>query len=82
MNAEIAASGRAREAAAAIERRFGWLKSRLVACGGNLQALKSHEQVLWYGRQKIVQRFNTIGQWRNQSKRERAYEQFIKELAR
>lgn len=81
MTASVSLSSRAlcRDA---IERRFGWLKRELLLHRGNVSALTHPKQILWFGRQKVVQRFNVIGTWRDEKKRERAYRKLIRELER
>jgi hypothetical protein len=66
----------------AIERRFGWLKRELVLHRGNVSALPQPHQILWFGRQKVIQRFNVIGTWRDREKREKAYRKLMRELKR
>jgi hypothetical protein len=71
-----------RQCLAALERRFGWLRLELARAGGNLSALPRHYQVLWYGRQRAVGRFNAAGQERDARRRESAYQRLAKELTR
>lgn len=67
---------------AAIDRRFGWLKHELLLKGGNVARLKQHEQILWHGRTEVVNRFNRIGEIRDNDKRVRAYQKLTRELER
>jgi hypothetical protein len=66
----------------AIERRFGWLKLELALVGGSVSSLKPHQQVLWYGREKVVGRFNRIGDLPGFAKRAAAYRKLTRELER
>lgn len=66
----------------AIERRFGWLKRELALVGGSVTSLQPHQQVLWYGREKVVGRFNRIGDLPGFEKRGCAYRKLTRELDR
>lgn len=81
MTPSISISSRAL-CAQAIDKRFGWLRRELFLKSGNVSALTHPKQILWLGRQKVVQRFNVIGTWRDGEKRERAYRKLVRELAR
>lgn len=67
---------------AQLDLRFGWLVRELAMHLGNVSSLKDHEQVLWYGRQKVVNRFNRIGLIRDKLARDRAYKRLEKSLER
>ncbi len=67
---------------AAIHARFGWLLTELERVNGNLSALPDHKQTLWYGRARVVRRFNRIGDERDFCKRAKAYQRLTKELER
>ncbi len=70
-----------RACASSLERRLGWLKHELLRVGGNVQALKDHEQVLWRWREKAVAEFNEIGRLRNPQTQIRRYKQLYVELS-
>ena len=68
--------------AEALEKRFGCLRRELALKGGNLNELPATHQLLWFGRQKAIGRYNRIGEQRDPGKRERAYLKLARELQR
>jgi hypothetical protein len=77
----LSVNGWKRLAAAAMEKRFGWLKHKLLLAHGNLASLEDHEQVLWRWREKAVGEFNRIGQMRDEQRKIRDYRKLWLELS-